>query len=525
SGAFDFLRQDAATTRRSFATWLHTIFFQSPLGNSLPKRFKAQIQSLCRPLGEVPVTRDLLAPEILHILETWERIPLKEGSAEWSKARVRLVRDLILDGKFQACQAQGLGATQTELAEARCWLHKTSEGQIEKYHPLRQPWYHKDLEWDQRIGQLKTVVANPALSNETPSDSNQDPERVRISHLTFQELISNRDGSVRQQIEHSPQEPNPETGRGQSGESETAIHDDELLDVSEAESDSQAGVRLDQIPWYLGQGTVDDPFLVERFDDTPAYEDQIGLGEVQDKGEDSASGDTAHGSHRTPSVAVSEASTEMESGRTKQEVEESDKENAAKNIIYRRDTPSIRQNITSADFISPIEAPGVGAEMHDGGTSPDPHDLLRAGKAPHLPYYSLSPAIIGREQAATPSAFDPQDYWTDNRGGRPDLADLFRAAGDPRAQQHDWNQPAPRARKRAPTPFAHPHESSASTMMDVHHGSNPLQDNDERMQEEDEEEEDDGVEIAVAPSIKRALSANAAGHQPNIPGGNKRRRI
>ncbi|KAI4199860.1 MAG: hypothetical protein LQ350_004308 [Teloschistes chrysophthalmus] len=70
-------------------------------------------------------------------------------------------------------------------------------------------------------------------------------------------------------------------------------------------------------------------------------------------------------------------STEVVESQIKREAEESDKENAARSCTYRRDPPTIRQNITSAGVISPIRAPRDDHEMIHRHTSPDAMDIHR----------------------------------------------------------------------------------------------------------------------------------------------------
>lgn len=314
--------------------------------------------------------------------------------------------------------------------------------------------------------------------------------------------------------------------------------------MSEEEPDSQDQVALHDLPLYLGVGTREEPFLADRMEDPPADRFQLApikqeppedteanSGAPDDRGathqdgnapeamrqgtstngngdhlqqstsasegpqnrhshrpthspadvrmsiEESADDAPPHEDQRAPSVATSEASTAMAEGPVEGDDEESEKENAARSYTYRHDSPNVRQDITSAAMISPIRIFGDEDEMMHGHTSPDPMDLHRA------------------------------------------VEDL-----------HMQNRSVLRARRREPTPIDITGGDDDDDMMDFvldAYGrpnmgyTGYVGNNREGRLDLEEEELDERLPLA----IRRALRANVEGHQPNIPGGSKRRRI
>ncbi|KAI4201357.1 MAG: hypothetical protein LQ350_003276 [Teloschistes chrysophthalmus] len=426
--------------------------------------------------------RNSLHPNVLHVLAAWEDLPLVEGFPEWSHAHIRLVAKLVLQGKLRECQAQGLEVGPEELRQARRWLYKVADRSIVSYKPLSQPWSHKELDWDLAAGGLKTIIPRRVPSDEDRPDNYQGPEGVGITRRTFKTLIQNCHQPLGQQIGQGPRGFNSGISARQDGRPERPNNDDELIDVSEDEGDTEDAVAWANIPQYLGEGTREEPFDVDRVRDPPADQHQPALvnqepsadteenaGASNDHGatrqdgiaQDSTDDAPSHGDQREPSAAISEATTAMAEGRVQGEADESDKENAARSYTYRGNTPTARQNIASANVISPIRAAREDDEMVHGHTSPDAMDIRRG------------------------------------------LEDLGVA-----------NRSLLRVRKREPTPIDTTGSGEYDDMMD---------DGADRP----EIGADEGMVLGgrVPWAIRRAVRANAEGYQLNIPGGNKRRRI
>ncbi|KAL9583655.1 MAG: hypothetical protein Q9212_002579 [Teloschistes hypoglaucus] len=503
-----FLLDDAKVTQKAFTRWFNESFIKSTEGQSTPKATKKTVHGLYRhPIG-LPADRGSQQPEVLLILSQWEQIPLEEGSREWSKARIRLIRDLLFARSFPHFEGQGFHATESEIREARHWFRKSPDGTLTTYQSLPLLCKYKNLQWDAATRSLKTVVA--ADLQVVPAGTTQaaiDPETIRISNQTFEDLLASNG--------HGP-EHNPAATNG----------DEELIEVSEDEpDDTKDFVPWKDIPLYIGLGTRGEPFLEDRLPDPPAVQHQPALikqepladtevdnGTSDDRGaahqdgmaletvqqgtntngsgnvqqlssasegpqnrhshgpthgpadirmsiEDSADDVPPHEDQRDASVAISEASTAMVEGGVDGEADGSDKENAVRGHTHRADPPTIRQSIASVGMISPLRVPSDDDdddEMVHGHTSPDAMDIRRGIEGPHMPNRS----VLG-------------------------------------------------ARKREPTPI------------DITGGG----DEDDMMDTWADELEEMELDDRLPRAIRRALRANAEGNQPNIPGGNKRRRI
>lgn len=117
----EFLIQDANVTRKAFMRWWIEDYLKSSHGKALPKAVKTEIKGLIEARPPNPISRESLLPGTVSVIQTWESIPLVPGSVEWAKARVRLIRDVIFDGRFKEYQDHfDLDATREETAHARC---------------------------------------------------------------------------------------------------------------------------------------------------------------------------------------------------------------------------------------------------------------------------------------------------------------------------------------------------------------------------------------------------------------------
>lgn len=147
------------------------------------------------------VDRESQQAEVDAILSRWEGIPLKEGSHEWSRARIRFIRDHLLTRTLGHLRRQGFKLTDPEIREARSWFRKELDGSLATYHSLPHLWKYKNLEWDFSTGNLKTVVAG--VPQDSPIETrygNAGPEGIRISRQSFQELLESNDQEKRDTV-------------------------------------------------------------------------------------------------------------------------------------------------------------------------------------------------------------------------------------------------------------------------------------------------------------------------------------
>ncbi|KAL8672426.1 MAG: hypothetical protein Q9168_003104 [Polycauliona sp. 1 TL-2023] len=173
-GVWDhFLLHDASQTRKDFNRWLYD--FRQSTAMYLPHH----------------IHRDSLLPEVVAILTTWESIPLVPGTALWKQARIRLIRDLLLDGTFVHYQYLGLQASTQEIGDARLWIFEQPDGSLAKYKSLTLPWYSKGLriENGQLVTKVVTESQDPLSLPQPVVDETFNTNRIRISHSILTDLI------------------------------------------------------------------------------------------------------------------------------------------------------------------------------------------------------------------------------------------------------------------------------------------------------------------------------------------------
>ncbi|KAL8750627.1 MAG: hypothetical protein Q9199_006945 [Rusavskia elegans] len=211
----DFLKEDAAVSRKAFTTWLSREYL--PQGNPLLKDVKAQLHRLCQ-LN--PNERATLLPGTIDILRLWESVPLVEGTRQWAIARARLVGRLLANGTYRESRRKGLATTPREIAEAHCWLHKKSDGTVVMFEPIRQPWHHKDLHWISEPadgGTNQTTAKAPTcdwhVEVKTAEKDSESPEALRIFPQTLQRLIDPPITMVRTPISQNTRNENAENPR------------------------------------------------------------------------------------------------------------------------------------------------------------------------------------------------------------------------------------------------------------------------------------------------------------------------
>ncbi|KAL8815066.1 MAG: hypothetical protein Q9223_005762 [Gallowayella weberi] len=88
--------------------------------------------------------RHLLCLESQHLLRVYDNSPLKPGSKEFQKARVRMISDMILKGALAQEQAKGLKVTSEELTEAQSAMFPADDG---RWGMLPLIYTVKNIEW------------------------------------------------------------------------------------------------------------------------------------------------------------------------------------------------------------------------------------------------------------------------------------------------------------------------------------------------------------------------------------------
>ncbi|KAL8685967.1 MAG: hypothetical protein Q9218_007436, partial [Villophora microphyllina] len=247
-----FLLHDEIATRKSFTTWWNEVCLRSPYGRSISKAKQQRIHQICHPISGEPVLRERQPEEVNEVLKIWEALPLRAGSSEWKKARVRQIRDLLLSGRFNVYQADGLGATSQEITEARCWLREFPNGRLDGHRSIHQPICYKDLRWSfaakQSMAVLASLASDVAPDNLSGRGGTAIEGAVRISAETLKKLI---DGTYPMHLLPSFQQGN--------GSASASYSNEGLRHVSEDEEDARQPIKMEDIPWYAGDGPEVDP--------------------------------------------------------------------------------------------------------------------------------------------------------------------------------------------------------------------------------------------------------------------------
>ncbi|KAL9583656.1 MAG: hypothetical protein Q9212_002580 [Teloschistes hypoglaucus] len=209
-----FLLHDADATRESFFRWFNQIYLQSPQGQSTALSVKHEILEVCDPDRCLSIERAMVSPQTIEVFKAWEAIPMDPESREMSKARDRLVRDVLMSGNVQKFQARGLYPTPNELEQARQWIHLESYGSLTRYSSLRLPIMYKSLVFDPTTSQWYTFTA-VSEGNHEEYGANADqgllnPERVRISIRTLEHLINGTHPSQQGQSIYHERDPSLE---------------------------------------------------------------------------------------------------------------------------------------------------------------------------------------------------------------------------------------------------------------------------------------------------------------------------
>ncbi|KAI4201360.1 MAG: hypothetical protein LQ350_003279 [Teloschistes chrysophthalmus] len=189
-----FLLDDAAVTRAAFATWYTEVYLKSPLGQSIAPAVRSAILGVCDPNQCLLIERETQLPQTIEVFEAWEAIPMDPESREMCKARVRVIRDILLAGDIQKVHAQGLHATPHELEQARKWIHLESNGSLARYSSLRLPIMYRDLVYDPTTNQWYIITrGSEGILEEYEAAASQGLrylEQVRISTRTLGHLMN-----------------------------------------------------------------------------------------------------------------------------------------------------------------------------------------------------------------------------------------------------------------------------------------------------------------------------------------------
>ncbi|KAL8643893.1 MAG: hypothetical protein Q9226_008054, partial [Calogaya cf. arnoldii] len=174
----------------------------SPKADELSGKVKAQIQGLLTAKLPNPVGRGSLLPGTLEVIQEWESIQLVtpdvEKTPEWAKARIRLIRDLIIDGTFPTYQDHfDLKATSQEIAHARSWFYqrdddnansnlnrlRITDADFQKHIlSLRGPTAEQQQQQQQQSVRTQTVIASTTTTAPSTQGEMIQQEYVQQEH-------------------------------------------------------------------------------------------------------------------------------------------------------------------------------------------------------------------------------------------------------------------------------------------------------------------------------------------------------
>ena len=168
--------------------WWNESYLKSPQAKALPKSIKTEIKALIEAKPPNPVSKASLLPGTVLVIEAWEAIPMVPGTAEWAKARVRLIRDLTTDGTFPQYKYHfDFVETIEEMGDVRCWIYHREDGTLDHYRSLAQSWCYKNIEWSNAgpVTKLADQASTATTLPETPANATSNLNRLRISGTDF----------------------------------------------------------------------------------------------------------------------------------------------------------------------------------------------------------------------------------------------------------------------------------------------------------------------------------------------------
>ncbi|KAL9026597.1 MAG: hypothetical protein Q9196_004761 [Gyalolechia fulgens] len=144
------VREDQGTTRLAGHSWAVQCFNTDNWGPySAPSRddFRSLLAHFRSSLKH---PRNKMSPKALQLLKYYDTLPLQPNSTELAKARIRMVREMMLLGVLEQEKAKGLQVSAREERKAELGLIPNGQG---GWMMLDIPeraifWREKDIEWD-----------------------------------------------------------------------------------------------------------------------------------------------------------------------------------------------------------------------------------------------------------------------------------------------------------------------------------------------------------------------------------------
>lgn len=146
--------RDIRTNLTGFAFWLQA-YGASPQRNLSTQGLK-QLQKLVKQRRAnynyiVGADGHDLHPDAEEALRLWEALPLPKDSAEWRRARERMIRDMLIIGRLEQEMSKGFEVTRAEIVCARLLICTNSTPGLAsqmKCAPYPNRPMLKELDWD-----------------------------------------------------------------------------------------------------------------------------------------------------------------------------------------------------------------------------------------------------------------------------------------------------------------------------------------------------------------------------------------
>ncbi|KAI4181507.1 MAG: hypothetical protein L6R41_006576 [Letrouitia leprolyta] len=144
-----YVREDQGTTRRAGHAWAVHCFNIDDWGpHPLPSR-EDFTHLLAHYKSTLKWPRYKMSPAALRLLDYYDTLPLRPNSKELAKARIRMVREMMLLGVLEQEKAKGLQVSAKEERKAKLGLLKQEEGEWMMREMPEDAifWKVKDIEW------------------------------------------------------------------------------------------------------------------------------------------------------------------------------------------------------------------------------------------------------------------------------------------------------------------------------------------------------------------------------------------
>lgn len=157
-----YVHDDCQTTRAAGFVWVRDCYFAEEWETSTEDLPVPEHQTLKDLLAHymaargnyVNLPRDRVCKDARRYLEAYYKVPLKPDSKELAKARVRMVREMILEGYFETSKTRGLEVSEFEEAQALLGLTpNVYKGEYSQGWRLLEPpvganfYQMKNIEW------------------------------------------------------------------------------------------------------------------------------------------------------------------------------------------------------------------------------------------------------------------------------------------------------------------------------------------------------------------------------------------